>query len=95
MKYSRTGDGFVEVGKPADRKHSRPIELMTMIPSETPIIGQEAVCPDGLGRVAKIIWLNGVIDRIKIDTYIENRGCEWAPLNVRLVPLPALTSVRV
>ncbi len=53
---------------------------------EHPLIGQEAVCPDGLGRV------NSFLDNfphqwIKIDTYIRNRGCNWAPHNVTLVPL--------
>jgi len=49
-----------------------------------PIIGQEAVCPDGLGRVTafqdtrKGQW-------IKVATYVANRECEWAPHNVKLV----------
>jgi hypothetical protein len=51
-----------------------------------PIIGQEAVCPDGLGRVRAFqddfptCW-------VQVDTYVENRGCKWAPENVSLVPL--------
>jgi hypothetical protein len=49
-----------------------------------PIIGQEAICPDGLGRVSAFE------DRfpheyIKVDTYVNNRGCEWAPHNVELI----------
>lgn len=50
------------------------------------IIGQEAVCPDGLGRVAAYSdkfpfrW-------IQVDTYINNRSYKWAPENVRLVPV--------
>ena len=49
-----------------------------------PIIGQEAVCPDGLGRVTAFRdtfphqW-------IRVATYIDNRNCEWAWHNVRLV----------
>lgn len=49
------------------------------------VIGQECICPDGLGRV------NGV-DRfglISVTTYVNNRGCTWAKENVKLVPLPA------
>lgn len=56
--------------------------------SNKPIIGQEAICPDGLGRVAAIIdgRGNGAIPgRIKVDTYINNRSCEWAPHNVELI----------
>lgn len=51
-----------------------------------PIIGQEAVCPDGLGRVSAFRdefpyqW-------IAVETYFNNRGCQWAPENVRLVAL--------
>ena len=53
---------------------------------EHPIIGQEIVCPDGLGRVVDYedrfpnCW-------IKVETYINNRGCRWAPENVVLVNL--------
>lgn len=49
-----------------------------------PIIGQEAICPDGLGRVVAYsdrfpyLW-------IKVDTYVGNRGCEWSPHNVELI----------
>jgi hypothetical protein len=49
-----------------------------------PIIGQEAVCPDGLGRVTAFKdefphqW-------IRVSTYIANRECEWAWHNVKLV----------
>lgn len=49
-----------------------------------PVIGQEAVCPDGLGRVVAFEdkfpfqW-------IQVDTYVNNRSCQWAPDNVKLV----------
>ena len=48
-----------------------------------PIIGQECICPDGLGRVMSVepqgsIW---------IKTYIRNRECCWASVNVELLPL--------
>jgi hypothetical protein len=52
----------------------------------TPIIGQEAVCPDGLGRVIAYsdrfpeIW-------IRVATYVENRSAMWSPENVRLVQI--------
>lgn len=55
-----------------------------------PIIGQEAICPDGLGRVADFIdcfpeqW-------IKVETYINNRNCKWAPENVTLVPIKLIS----
>jgi len=51
-----------------------------------PIIGQEAICPDGLGRV---VSFNSRFPKemIKIQTYINNRGCEWAPHNVTLIPI--------
>lgn len=49
-----------------------------------PIIGQEAICPDGLGRVVAFKdefpyqW-------IQVETYINNRGCTWSPQNVELI----------
>jgi len=51
-----------------------------------PIIGQEAVCPDGLGRVTAFCddfpnqW-------IAVGTYVNNRECQWAPHNVQLIAL--------
>lgn len=49
-----------------------------------PVIGQEAVCPDGLGRVSA--FKDEGPDRwIKIETYYNNRSCHWAPHNVKLV----------
>jgi hypothetical protein len=51
------------------------------------IIGQECICPDGLGRVVKII--NGPANtiNIKVDTYVDNRSCEWSEHNVTLIPI--------
>jgi len=49
---------------------------------EHPIIGQEAICPDGLGRVIKFLdkfpeqW-------IQVSTYVDDRQCKWAPHNVK------------
>lgn len=51
-----------------------------------PIIGQEAICPDGLGRVSNFKddfpqqW-------IQVDTYINNRGCKWDPHNIYLITI--------
>lgn len=51
-----------------------------------PVIGQEAVCPDGLGRVVSYqdefpnYW-------IMVQTYVHDRGCKWAPENVKLVKI--------
>lgn len=51
----------------------------------TPIIGQEAICPDGLGRVIAFNYeLPDLF--VQVDTYINNRGCMWAPTNVALIP---------
>ena len=54
-----------------------------------PVIGQEAVCPDGLGRV--VAYRDEFPHQwVQIDTYINNRGCQGAPHNVQLVPLREL-----
>lgn len=44
------------------------------------IIGQEAICPDGLGRVNSY---NDVV--ISINTYFENKGYGWAHDEVELI----------
>jgi len=51
------------------------------------IIGQECICPDGLGRVVDIIQGVAGAFAIKVDTYIHNRGCNWASHNVQLITL--------
>jgi hypothetical protein len=48
------------------------------------ILGQEAICPDGLGRVAAVIR-DECGYSIKVDTYIANRGCTWSLHNVDLI----------
>lgn len=49
-----------------------------------PVIGQEAICPDGLGRVSA--FKDEFPDQwIQVRTYIEDRGCRWAIHNVELV----------
>jgi hypothetical protein len=51
-----------------------------------PIIGQEAVCPDGLGRV--IAFKDSFPERwIQVSTYIADRSCKWSPDNVKLVAI--------
>lgn len=48
------------------------------------VIGQECICPDGMGRVVNFNFTMPH-EFIKVDTYINNRGCEWAPHNVKLI----------
>ena len=49
-----------------------------------PIIGQEAICPDGLGRV--IAYKDSFPDQwVQVQTYVNDRGCEWSPGNIELV----------
>jgi len=51
-----------------------------------PIIGQEAVCPDGLGRV--IAFKDKFPEQwIQVGTYIGDRSCKWSPDNVCLVAI--------
>jgi hypothetical protein len=52
-----------------------------------PIIGQECLCPDGLGRVVGFEMLGGRVSSIKVETYVNNRGCKWGPNNVKLKPM--------
>ena len=48
------------------------------------VIGQEIICPYGLGRVAEIV--EGVCDSVsvRVDTYINNRSSVYDCYNVRL-----------
>lgn len=63
-----------------------------MIPGgHWPIVGQEAICPDGLGRIVsfevrmtKNFPLTG---NIVVETYINNRSCNWDAMNVSLIKL--------
>lgn len=52
-----------------------------------PIIGQEAICPDGLGRVSAFgMCVTGLrIGWIQVETYFHNRGCQWDSANVELL----------
>ena len=55
-------------------------------------LGQEAVCADGLGRITEIHAKEGnIVGSVKIDTYVNNRGCIWNIDNVNVVQLPVFT----
>lgn len=49
-----------------------------------PIIGQEAIRSDGLGRV---IALRDEFpyQSITVSTYVKDKQCEWSPDNVELI----------
>ena len=49
-----------------------------------PIIGQEAICPDGLGRVIEFED-NFPRQWIRISTYVNDRQCKWDFCNVELI----------
>ena len=53
--------------------------------NEKPIVGQEAICPDGLGRVVSFNINHFGVSNIKVQTYIDDRGCNWDALNVKLI----------
>lgn len=52
--------------------------------SPHPIVGQEAICPDGLGRV---IAYNNVMPNswVQVQTYVNDRSCKWDFKNVVLI----------
>ena len=51
-----------------------------------PVIGQEAVCPRGLGRV--VAYVDAFPRQfIKVKEYINPVEAEWAPHNVQLVKI--------
>lgn len=52
------------------------------------IIGQEAICPEGLGRVQDYDRDHSPPWWVVVETYIANRGCRWDYHNVELLPLP-------
>lgn len=56
-----------------------------------PIIGQEAICPDGLGRVVSFED-NFPNQYIEVSTYIKDRQCKWDPKNVTLIKIHGLPS---
>jgi len=59
-----------------------------------PVIGQEAVCPDGLGRVVGFDWTSPN-SWVQVSTYINNRSCKWDSKNVYIVPIIGLSNDRL
>ena len=57
-----------------------------------PILGQEALCPDGLGRVSAFSFDMPHVF-IQVETYDNNRACKWDLHNVRLVPFETVPVV--
>lgn len=49
-----------------------------------PIIGQEAICPDGIGRVMEFNY-ESKNKWIKVSTYFNDRQCCWDFENVELI----------
>lgn len=53
-----------------------------------PLLGQDCICPEGLGRVVEIqVNQYGDITGIRVDTLVKNRGRMWSPDNVKLFRL--------
>ena len=48
------------------------------------IIGQEAICPDGLGRVQSYNF-KFPQHWVKVQTYVKDRSCKWDACNVQLI----------
>lgn len=60
--------------------------MRSMTPKMVIIKGQEAICPDGLGRVMD--WdFECPENYIQVSTYIDDRQCKWSPDNVTLIPI--------
>lgn len=54
---------------------------------EKPIIGQECICPDGLGRVMDYYKSDPphCVQWIKVTTYINDRQRQWEAKDVELI----------
>jgi len=52
--------------------------------SKKPIIGQEAICPDGLGRVSDfcVVFPH---EYVEISIYVRDRRCRWSLDSVELI----------
>lgn len=48
-------------------------------------LGQECICPDGLGRVVRYSTRKNEFDSIVVETYVRNRSCAWDARNVTLI----------
>ena len=44
--------------------------------------GQEVLCPDGLGVISKINEVNNIYSTITVNTYENNRCCNWDVINI-------------
>lgn len=60
---------------------------------ESIVIGQEAICSDGLGRVVEKSITKG--EWIRISTYVKDRQCCWAPHNVVLIPIHTVATINI
>jgi len=57
-----------------------------MLSFTAPVLGQEAICPDGLGRV--IAYDNKFPKQwIQIRTYVNDRSCKWSFEKITLIKL--------
>jgi len=54
--------------------------------STLPIIGQECVCPEGLGRVVGFGTKDDA-DWIQVKTYVNSKNARWLVEHVRLIAL--------
>ena len=52
-----------------------------------PMLGQEAICPDGLGRITELKYWQGKLYEVRVKTYVDDRSCMWAAHNVELLPV--------
>ena len=58
---------------------------MKPVAAKKPILGQEAICPDGLGRVTAVGPEVAGTSWVQVSTYVGNRECQWAENNVELI----------
>ena len=49
------------------------------------IIGQEVICPKGLGRVRAFERDRLGIRWVQVDTYVDNLSCKWDYCNIELI----------
>lgn len=52
-----------------------------------PIIGQEVICPKGLGRLRKVSTGRHEGVYYTVDTYVDNEGLTYSAINCTLVPI--------
>jgi hypothetical protein len=52
-----------------------------------PILGQECICPDGVGRIKEIKKEPCGTASLVVETYFNDRSCCWAHHNVTLIPI--------